>query len=497
MELAKIQPIAGSFYNRGHDKIDEGRISGHAVAVHDAARWDNSTIKPGTTLHGMASATGLPAHYRARGVGRLHTAGNSHSATVVHDDALVSIAEAATAQLAGIVELLECVIYAIDDAIRLFNENRRLRGYTLKWWYKGYEESTASFLTAPVQGGGWALGLQRGTEPRMKLGEDSMEVLAWLQTILEPTSHLPWNDQQLTVVRPSLTLRNQLVVVFAIEEGLMEQFELKQKVLTAQQVVSIEYLPEESVRNSTERGCWRNKIRKGIILGNFAYPDRDAYFTLLEGFRDMDCLLLTAGALWSLFDNNLERNCDCTFTSNAEGKGKGEFLKFERKKKIGEWYVWHLQMDEDKVCDGKSCKEGIDDKFEGEDSLTITSPCIFGWHARIRTVENNAFVPPRIAADINLGNRFNNANAITLTPQTIQVGGQLGFSHGLVASLTAFVSWAMTRYAIGNMPEDDLLLSSFCRSVILREATHPPRDDSGGFGRGTLHSLIEPSTGDK
>ncbi len=63
-----------------------------------------------------------------------------------------------------------------------------------------------------------------------------------------------------------------------------------------------------------------------------------------------DCLVLTAGALWALFNNTLEPmpGCKCTFRSED-----GNYITCI--KRPDEWFIWHLETDETKVCNGNSC----------------------------------------------------------------------------------------------------------------------------------------------
>lgn len=73
--------------------------------------------------------------------------------------------------------------------------------------------------------------------------------------------------------------------------------------------------------------------------------------------------MLTAGALWALFGNMLRPvpNCTCTFATD------GGFLICMRK--IEEWYIWHLEMDESKICTGTSCSVNVRFELNDPDSL--------------------------------------------------------------------------------------------------------------------------------
>lgn len=74
-------------------------------------------------------------------------------------------------------------------------------------------------------------------------------------------------------------------------------------------------------------GCWRKKILSGNVLEmpKPEYVEGSSRLELGEqgSFKNTemsDCLILTAAALWSLFDNSLERmpNCQCTFRAASK-----------------------------------------------------------------------------------------------------------------------------------------------------------------------------------
>ena len=142
------------------------------------------------------------------------------------------------------------------------------------------------------------------------------------------------------------------------------------------------------------QGCWRKKVISGNILGPplsiaTAAPGKTAGGISLgiQPFphpfsESKDGLALTMAALWSLFDNAVERmpHCNCTFKTKS-----GDFIQC--KKKIGKWYLWHTFSDE-KPCGGKQCESNVCVALtatEPGERIYTTSPCVLGWATQGRT----------------------------------------------------------------------------------------------------------------
>jgi hypothetical protein len=133
-------------------------------------------------------------------------------------------------------------------------------------------------------------------------------------------------------------------------------------------------------------GCWRKKIVSGIILGpspgkatgEISYGNRG----LPHPFPQCkDGLVLSAAALWSLFDNALQRvpHCKCTFTAKSGG-----FIQC--KGKSGKWLLWHTSSEE-LPCDGQRCEANVCVALTPEElgeRIYTTSPCVLGWAAQSR-----------------------------------------------------------------------------------------------------------------
>ncbi|EGX46033.1 hypothetical protein AOL_s00110g197 [Orbilia oligospora ATCC 24927] len=122
---------------------------------------------------------------------------------------------------------------------------------------------------------------------------------------------------------------------------------------------------QRQTREQNCGGCWRNKIKSGNVQNftrnvtyapglrwrlasnfNFAiskrsplsasrYLDNHEDGSLEPCHQAADFLLLTAAALWSLFDNDLERlpNCQCTLKTSKD--------YIQCRGKLDGWFIWH------------------------------------------------------------------------------------------------------------------------------------------------------------
>lgn len=397
--------------------------------------------------------------------------------------ALMSLAEAAIVQFSGSAGLLECFLFIVDSNLHCFRRNEIPKGYTIEA-FKGSRKVTAKTLSIPVQGGDWVLGMQSDSE----LEQDALKVLMWLQNIMDSKFQMRQKKDGIAIIQPLSTV---ITTTVRVENNMTRYLNLEQDTLAALHGATIDPDTYQMTGNSLKgaSGCWREKIVNGIILDDqplFHHFEQPLPYLQTKAQRPPeDCLFLTAGAMWSLFDNDLVQKCSCTFahqvglehasfpskttarptipltdpspsaSSRHNNKLKEEWIQFRGK--LGEWHVWHLETDASKTCDGQNCSEKLDDM------ISTTTPCILGWHARMRSTispmlnENNesSFVPQSIATRASLSSGFQNADAMAFTPERITLGTQLGFAwHGLQASLAATVSWALTLFSVENSTED-------------------------------------------
>ena len=143
-------------------------------------------------------------------------------------------------------------------------------------------------------------------------------------------------------------------------------------------------------------GCWRKKILAGNILGPIPptpmKPSASGDSSKAQPFahpfpQSKDGLILSAAALWSLFDNALERvsNCTCTFKSAG-----GDFIQC--KEKSGSWFLWHT-LSKKLQCDGTLCAANISVALNSKEPgewIKLTSPCVLGWAAEARARPDSA-----------------------------------------------------------------------------------------------------------
>jgi hypothetical protein len=90
-----------------------------------------------------------------------------------------------------------------------------------------------------------------------------------------------------------------------------------------------------------------------------------------------DGLLLSASALWALFDKSLERVylCGCTFKA-----GSNDFIQCKAVLEGGEWILWHFSNTQ--PCMGQDCDSNQRVALAAGESgirLFSTSPCVLGW----------------------------------------------------------------------------------------------------------------------
>ncbi|EXU98645.1 hypothetical protein X797_008359 [Metarhizium robertsii] len=414
--------------------------------------------------------------------------------------ALMSLAEAAIVQFSASAGLLECFLFIVDSSFHYFRRNEILKGYTIEA-FNGIRKVTVKTLSIPVQGGGWVLGMQSDS----RLEQDALEMLMWLQNIMNSTVEMQQKKDGIAIIKPLSTVKTTMV---RVEQNMTRYMNLEQDTLAALHGATIDPDTYQTTVNNPKEasGCWREKIANGIVLDVQQLFHRSEqplpYLQTKEQHPPEDCLFLTAGAMWSLFDNDLVQKCSCTFahpvglerafcpskttarptitlndpsasvSRRHNNKLKEEWIQFRGK--LGQWYVWHLETDASKTCDGQNCSGRLDDM------LSTTTPCILGWHARMRSTispmlnENNesSFVPQSIATRTSLSSGFQNADAMAFTPERITLGAQLGFAwHGLQASLAATVSWALTLFSVENSTED-LLEPLSCIVLLYCETRH-------------------------
>ena len=107
-------------------------------------------------------------------------------------------------------------------------------------------------------------------------------------------------------------------------------------------------------------GCWRRKIIEANVFRNpisrrrHQCPWVPLHYLAPHPFNEtiQDGLMLTAAALWSLFDNSLQRIQNCTCSLESVG---GNII--QSKVQRNNWLLWRTLAPNEKVCDGTQCIE--------------------------------------------------------------------------------------------------------------------------------------------
>ncbi|KAK6347520.1 hypothetical protein TWF718_005361 [Orbilia javanica] len=212
-------------------------------------------------------------------------------------------------------------------------------------------------------------------------------------------------------------------------------------------------------------GCWRSKILDGNILALPLLHKSDPTFTLALPFSDEskappafdngkmeDFLLLTAAALWSLFDNALERVPDCRCTFKAAGKG---FLQC-RGKTLDGWLLWHTFLDGE-LCGGKHCGANIRialNAGEAGERVDTTSSCALGWGT---TGRSSPHVIPWEKLCVTAA--FKKNTLVKYTMKDFQVQAQLSVPVTVSPQIGGLVTFAKHNYVIANSINHDSIVA--------------------------------------
>jgi hypothetical protein len=203
---------------------------------------------------------------------------------------------------------------------------------------------------------------------------------------------------------------------------------------------------------SVSQGCWRKKILFGTVLEPIRYSadltstvtDKSQLVDYLpHPFRHCkDGLILTTAALWSLFDNSLERlrGCKCTFKS-----GGGDFIQCRQK--INSWFLWHT-FSEGPTCQGEQCNFNVcvalTDKDPGE-YVTLTSPCVLGW-----TVDARSFPDSALWYTLKVSDKFRSKKYRKYEIQNVQAQAFLSAPVVPSPQVGAAITFSLRNYRIAN-----------------------------------------------
>lgn len=247
-------------------------------------------------------------------------------------------------------------------------------------------------------------------------------------------------------------------------------------------------------RQKTEsRGCWRGKILSGNILAQPTSttevnprfptapppPERPAVPHPFSGVEDG--LMLSAAALWSLFDNALERvpDCQCTFKMAAPPWEDVETMGAAASSPMAQgflqcrgsnenWLLWHYQPDE-RPCRGERCDDNVRialTSAEAGERLYTTTPCVLGWTAESRTAPTQLlWVKDRLA----VSNDFKKRVLERYVMKELQALAQLSVPAVVTPQIGGAVTFAKRKYQVAHSIDhkSDLAMEMAAAAVVL------------------------------
>jgi hypothetical protein len=87
------------------------------------------------------------------------------------------MAQAAMAHLDDLMDLLECIIWAIDDSMKTISSRKARRFYQLSWIYTGKSPTTGYIGCVRLVGENWAVGLESDDESRKHLLDETILIM--------------------------------------------------------------------------------------------------------------------------------------------------------------------------------------------------------------------------------------------------------------------------------------------------------------------------------
>jgi hypothetical protein len=362
---------------------------------------------------------------------------------------MVTIAEAAFNQLTGVVGLLECLLRSVELTPQSKYHDGLVKIFQLLWSYEDHSRSSL-FLTTWTVDGVLIVGIPADAAGRFELASDFMAILKWLSAVLEPLEP-PENDNESFTLRHPFRDLLPLGDPRRLREGISYVAVAENLGLTVQ----MPSLLNTAEINTKKNGCWRKKIRGGVLL-QASKPLLPADIPIKLDANEQNSLILTAGALWSLFYHRLEPidGCGCTFRI-----GEQEFLTCRKRERVPEspdWYFWHYFTEPAELCNGENCKKTVSMDFTDPDRIHFKSPCVLGWAAHTR-------VSPRdpIARKIEISASFAKRKEITYSASSFHLQAQLGYSGVLQAQSVAGITFDMKRYNVANsIPYNSILATA-------------------------------------
>ena len=205
-------------------------------------------------------------------------------------------------------------------------------------------------------------------------------------------------------------------------------------------------------------GCWRKKVLRGNVLKIPTVENAKGLPGLGLGehgpFHNpelSDCLILTAAALWSLFDHSLERmpNCQCTFRAASK-----DFIQCRSKQ--DEWFIWHTFSNES-LCGGLHCDRNIRIALNAEEAghrIHTTTPCALGWFAMGRHSPNST-----IWNTLHTTAKFKKKKLVKYEVKELQALAQLSVPVAVSPLIGGAVTFSKRHYEIANSIDHESIIA--------------------------------------
>jgi len=215
-------------------------------------------------------------------------------------------------------------------------------------------------------------------------------------------------------------------------------------------------------------GCWRQKIEGGKVLRLLPMPHQKktagdellphgtpaVHQNFPHPFPDQkDGLVLTAAALWSLFDNSVQRvpGCQCTFQSEG-----GDYIQC--KDKDAQAFLWHVFSSDTLLCRGLRCTSNIKVALgptENGHRLFTTSLCVLGWTAESRTTPEQP-----IASKFSVTSKFEKGHLIKYEQESLEAQAHLSVPAIVTPQLSFATTFSKRRYKVANSIEEDSITAT-------------------------------------
>lgn len=214
--------------------------------------------------------------------------------------------------------------------------------------------------------------------------------------------------------------------------------------------------------------CWRQKIKGGRVLRMLLM----SHDTKVAGNRVLthgtpalhqefshpfpylkDGLVLTAAALWSVFDNSVHRVPDCQCTFKSEG---GDYIQCQRR--VAQAFLWHVFSSDASLCRGLRCASNIRvalGQDEHGDRLFTTSLCVLGWTAESRTTPEQP-----IASKFSVTSELGKEHLVKYEQESLEVQAHLSVPAVVTPQVSFATTFSKRRYKVANSIDENSIIAT-------------------------------------